>query len=41
MNIVDIILDKRYGRELSDDQIGFSLKELPTVRFLIIRFHHF
>lgn len=26
MNIVDIILDKRYGRELSDEQIKFFIK---------------
>ena len=26
MNIVDIILDKRYGRELSDEQIDFFVK---------------
>ena len=26
MNIVDVILDKRYGRELSDEQISFFVK---------------
>ena len=26
MNFVDIILDKRYGRELSDEQISFFIK---------------
>ena len=26
MNIVDIILDKRYGRALSDEQIAFFVK---------------
>ena len=26
MNIVDIILDKRYGRELTDDQIRFFVR---------------